>query len=109
MLTKSSQVRQYQAEQSDTRPYRLYGIRNVDIGFLHFLDIDVLESDDTHVLDETTGTIDVPHPRVGQPHVEVDVLAGGTPVEIDLVGQIEAALGLLNLGEQFDDVAVFLV
>ena len=57
-------------------------VRNVDVGFLYFLDIDILERHDTHRLDETAGTVHIPYPCISQLHVEVDVLACGTNIEI---------------------------
>ena len=72
---------------------------DLNIGFLHFLNIDILERDDTHVLDETTGTIDVPHPRVGQTHVEIHILTGGTHIEIDFICQIKTTFRLNNVSK----------
>ena len=60
-------------------------VRNVDVGFLYFLDIDILERHDTHRLDETAGTVHIPYPCISQLHVEVDVLACGTNIEIHFV------------------------
>ncbi|QCH29829.1 Hypothetical protein Blongum51A_0228 [Bifidobacterium longum] len=82
-------------------------VGNVDIGFLDFFDVHVLEGHDAHGLDETAGTVDIPYPCVSQLHIEIHVLTSGTHVEIDLIRQVEATLSLHHIGEQLDDVTVF--
>src|SRR5262245_32571604 len=73
------------------------------------LDVDVLEGHDADVLDETARPVHVPDPRVAQ--LELDEgAAAGLPHDLrDLVGQVEAALGLDDVREHRDDVLVLLV
>src|SRR6478672_11030747 len=87
----------------------LVALRQPQVGLVQLLDVDVLERDHPHVLDEPGGPVHVPHPRVGHPDLEVDLavrVAGG---DIHGVRQVEAALGLHHIGELGDDVPVLLV
>ena len=73
------------------------------------LDVDVLERQHPHRLHETVGAVDVPDPDVLHRDLEVEVVLGVAAGELDLVGQVEAALGLDHVAELADDVAVFAV
>ena len=76
---------------------------------VELLDVDVSERHHAHVLDEPGGAIHVPHPRVGQGEVEVHVVPHVLDLKVHLVGEVEAPLGLDDVGEQPDDVAVLAV
>src|SRR5689334_15060255 len=78
----------------------------LDVGLRQLLDVDVLEGHDPDVLDETGRAVDVPDPRVGHRHVEEDLSAVAAHLEVDRVGEVEAALRLDDVGEETDDVAV---
>src|SRR3954451_9654338 len=77
-----------------------------DVRLLEFLDVDVLERHDAHVLDEPGGAVHVPDPRVVHLDLEVDLAVGVSHVQVDLVGEVEPALRLDDVGELADDVAI---
>src|SRR5581483_7660153 len=82
-------------------------LRQLKVGLGQFLDVNVLERDDPHVLDKTGRAVHVPDPRVPHGDLEVDLAVIARPhVELDVVGQIEPAFGLDHMREQPDYVAV---
>src|SRR5207245_9552689 len=74
-------------------------------------DVDVLERHHPHRRDEAgrTGPVHVPDPRVVEVQLEVAAAAVFLDLHVDGVGEIEAALGLHDVGEHLDDVVVLLV
>lgn len=77
-----------------------------DVGLFELFHIDVLERHHSNILDETGRTVHVPHPGVVHLDLEVDLAVGVAHVQVDLVGQVETALGLHHVGELADDVPV---
>src|SRR6185369_3110840 len=77
-----------------------------DVGLLELFDVDVLEGHHSYVLHEPGGTVHVPHPGIVHLDLEVDLAVDVAYVKINLVGQVEAALGLHDVGELADDVAI---
>src|SRR3954470_3550934 len=73
------------------------------------LDVDVLEGHDPHALDEPRRAVDVPDPGVGHRDLEVHLAAVAARCHLHRVRQVEPALGLDDVGEQADDVAVLAV
>src|ERR1022692_174142 len=75
-----------------------------------FLDVDILEGHDPDVLDEPGRPVHVPHPGVVHGDLEEHLaVVGGTDLEVDVVGEVEPALGLHHMGEEADDVAVLAI
>src|SRR5262245_9105430 len=73
------------------------------------LDVDILEGDHPDPGDEAGRTVHVPHPGVVQGDVEVGVAILVAHLEVELVGQVEAALGLDDVLEHPQHVPVLLV
>src|SRR4029434_4805653 len=73
------------------------------------LDVHVLEGDHPDPGDEAGRPVHVPHPGVVQGDVEVGVAVLVAHLQIELVGQVEAALGLDDVLEHPQDVPVLLV
>src|SRR6266542_7025790 len=69
-------------------------MRDLDLRLRQLLDVDVLEGHDLDVADEARRTVHVPHPGIGHRHLEVDLPAVGAGLQVDRVGEVEAALGL---------------
>src|SRR5689334_3824329 len=80
--------------------------RELEVGLVQLLDVDVLEREHTHRLHETCWAVHVPDPRVVHRQLEVDLAVGVTGLQINVVGQVEAALGLDDVGELRSDVPV---
>src|SRR5919197_3104377 len=83
--------------------------RQRDFGLLELLDVDVFERQDPYVLHESGRAVHVPHPRVGHLHLEVDLAVGVAYVQVHVVGEVEAPLGLHHVRELPDDVAVLAI
>src|SRR5215218_2025682 len=81
-------------------------LRQLQVRLGQLLDVDVLEGDDLHALDEAGRAVDVPDPGVGHRDLEVDLATLAARLHLDGVGQVEAALGLDDVREQADHVAV---
>src|SRR5215217_6603721 len=73
------------------------------------LDVHVLEGDHPDPGDEAGRPVHVPHPGVVQGDVEVGVAVLVAHLEVELVGQVEAALGLDDVLEHAQHVPVLLV
>src|ERR687897_31303 len=73
------------------------------------LDVHVLEGDHPDPGDEAGRPVHVPHPGVVQGDVEVGVAVLVSHLEVELVGQVEAALGLDDVLEHPQHVPVLLV
>jgi hypothetical protein len=73
------------------------------------LDVDVLERQDPHARDEPVGAVDVPHPHIAHGELEIEVVLGVVPNDIDLVREIEPALRLDDVLKLTDDVAILAV
>src|SRR5215472_37829 len=81
-----------------------------EVTFGQLLDVDVLEGDDPHVLYEPCGPVHVPYPRVVHGDLEKDLaVVRAAYLEIHVVSEIEPSLGLHDMGEQADNVAVLAV
>src|SRR6266851_5124033 len=86
----------------------LLGKLQVALG--QFLDIDVLEGHDPHVLHVPGRAIHIPDPRVVHCDLEEHLaVIGCAHLEVHVVGEIEPALGLNHVREEPDDVAVFAI
>src|ERR1700677_558260 len=83
--------------------------RPPQLGLLDLFDVDVLEGDDPHLLDEPRRPVHVPHPGVGQSELEGDLTVGVAWHHLDAVRQVEPPLGLHDVAELADDVLVFAV
>ena len=81
---------------------------DVELRLREFLDVHVLVGDDAHRAHETRRTVDVPHPRIAQRQFEEDVAADRAGLHINVIAQVETPLGLHNVLEQPNDVAVLL-
>src|SRR3712207_557376 len=84
-------------------------VRQLEVGLVELLDVDVLEGQYPYVAHEARRTVHVPHPRVGELELEVDLAAGLADLQVDGVGQVEAPLGLHHVGELADDVPVLAI
>src|SRR5215213_2848762 len=73
------------------------------------LDVHVLEGDHPDPGDEAGRPVHVPHPGVVQGDVEVGVAVLVAHLEVELVGQVEAALSLDDVLEHAQHVPVLLV
>src|SRR5674476_387177 len=60
-------------------------------------------------LDEACRSVDIPDPCVGHRDVEVDLAALTADLQVDGVGEVETPLGLDDVGEQPDDVAILAI
>src|SRR5699024_7814546 len=80
-----------------------------ELGLVQLLDVDVLECQHAHVLDEPRWSVHVPHPGVGHPDVEVHLPVCRPREQLASVGETEATLRLDDVGELPDDVAVLAV
>src|SRR6185436_13000089 len=78
----------------------------VDLLLAELLDVDVLEREHLDVLGETGGPAHVPYPGVGHRDLEEDVSGLGPRFHVDLVAEVETAVGLHDVLEYADDVAV---
>src|SRR5690349_11586210 len=81
----------------------------VDLLGAELLDVDVLEGQDLHVLGEARSAVHVPDPRVAHRHLEEHVAALGARLHVDLVAEVEAAVGLYDVLEDPDHVAVLAI
>src|SRR5215472_7840946 len=85
----------------------LLGVGDLEVALGELLDVDVLKRDDLDVLDEPGGPVHVPHPGVLHGDLEEHLtVVGGADVQLDLVGEVEPALGLDHVGEQAHDVPI---
>ena len=73
------------------------------------LDVDVLEREHLDVLGEPRRAVHVPDPGVGHRHLEEHVAGLGAGLHVDLVAQVEPAVGLHDVLEDADHVAVLAV
>src|SRR5665647_249557 len=81
----------------------------LELGLGELFDVDVLEGHHPHVLDEACRAVDIPDPRVGHRDVEVDLTALTAHLQVDGVGEVETPLGLNDVSEQPDDVAILAI
>src|ERR1035437_1658138 len=72
-------------------------------------DVDVLEGDNPDVLDEPCRPVDIPDPGIGHGDVEVDLTTLAADLHVNRVGQIETALGLNDVREEPNDVAILTI
>src|SRR5215211_792940 len=84
-------------------------VGQLEVGLVELLDVDVLEREHPDVAHEARRPVHVPHPRVGQLELEVDLSAGLPDLQVDRVGQVEPPLGLHHVGELADDVPVLAI
>src|SRR6516162_5640403 len=85
----------------------LLGVGDLEVALGEFLDVDVLERHDLDVLNEPSGPVHVPHPGVLHGDLEEHLaVLGRADVQLDLVGEVEPALGLDHVGEQAHDVPI---
>src|SRR3954463_9575631 len=83
------------------------GLRRLDLAVAELLDVDVLEGEDLDVLGQpASGPVHVPDPGVGEGHLEEHVPGLGAGLHVHLVAQVEAPIGLHDVLEDADDVAV---
>src|SRR3954454_14923381 len=83
------------------------GLRRLDLAVAELLDVDVLEGQDLDVLGQpASGPVHVPDPGVGEGHLEEHVPGLGARLHVHLVAQVEAPIGLHDVLEDADDVAV---
>src|SRR5919108_2670034 len=73
------------------------------------LDVDVLEGDHPYPGNEAGGPVHVPHPGVVEGDVEVGLAVLVAHLQVELVGEVEAALRLDDVLEHVQHVAVLLV
>src|SRR5215470_2510691 len=86
---------------------RLLGVGDLEVALGEFLDVDVLERHDLDVLNEPGGPVHVPHPGVLHGDLEEHfAVLGRADVQLDLVGEVEPALGLDHVGEQAHDIPI---
>jgi hypothetical protein len=72
-------------------------------------DIDVFEREYFDGLDEAVGSINIPHPHIGECQLEVEVAAHVTHNLLDLIGQIKPSLGFNDVLKLRHHVAVLAV
>src|SRR6516164_8579111 len=85
----------------------LLRVRDLEVALGELLDVDVLERHDLDVLDEPGGPVHVPHPGVLHGDLEEHLaVIGRADVQLDLVGEVEPALGLDHMGKQPHDVPI---
>src|SRR4051812_790627 len=84
-------------------------LRQLQVGLVQLLDVDVLERQHAHVADEPGRAVHVPDPGVGELQLEVDLPPGLAHLQVDGVGEVEPPLGLHHVGELPDDVAVLAI
>src|SRR6266480_7035822 len=88
-------------------PEGLLGFGNLEVALGKFLDVDVFEGHDLDVLNEPGGPVHVPHPGVLHGDLEEHLtVVGRADVQLDLVGEVEPALGLDHMGKQAHDVPI---
>src|SRR6201999_2385378 len=81
-----------------------------EVALGQFLDVDVLERDDADVLDEAGRAVHVPDPGVLHDDLEKDLaIVRVAHVELNLVGEVEAPLGLHYMAEEAHDVAILAI
>src|SRR6476469_6602144 len=86
---------------------RRSGLRGLDLAVAELLDVDVLEGQHLDVLGETAGrAVHVPDPGVGEGDLEEHVTGLRAGLHVDLVAQVETTVGLDDVLEDADDVAV---
>src|SRR6476469_8984706 len=94
----------------DTCPRRLGAkaalVGQLEVRLLQFLDVDGLESQHPHGLDKPGRAVHIPHPGVTHSQLEVHLTVRGTRLKVDIVSQVEPALGLHDVAELGDDVLV---
>src|SRR6266851_6945864 len=90
--------------------WTLLGVRDLEVAPGEFLDVDVLERHNLDVLNEAGGPVHVPHPSVLHGDLEKDLtVVGRADVQLDLVGEVEPALGLDHVGEQAHYVPILAI
>src|SRR5689334_15212074 len=83
---------------------------DLEVALGQFLYVHVLERHHADVLHETGGAVHVPHPGILHRDFEEDLaVLRRADVQLDLVGEVEAALGLDHMAEQPHHVAVLAV
>src|SRR5258706_595163 len=80
----------------------------LQLGRRQLFDVDVLERQDPNLGDESGLSIHVPYPCVAQLHFDHRLGGVSADVQLDVVGQIEPALGLHGVAEHGRDVLVLL-
>src|SRR5581483_3011390 len=83
--------------------------RRVEVRRSQRLDVDVLEGQHLHRLGEASRAVHVPHPGVAHGDLEKHVARLRTRLHVDLVAQVEAAVGLDDVFEDADHVAVLAI
>src|SRR5690606_4318080 len=81
-------------------------VRQLELATLQLFDVHVLEGEHAHRLHEAVGAVDVPHPHVVHGELEVEIVLGIATDNVDLVGEVEATLGLDHVLKLPHDVAV---
>src|SRR5215468_12118661 len=88
----------------------LLGVGNLEVALGKFFDVDVLERHNPNILHETGRPVHVPNPCVLHGDFKEDLaVLGCANVQLDLVGEVEPALGLDHMGEQPHDVPVLAI
>src|ERR1700722_8085026 len=83
---------------------------DLEVALGQFLDVHVLERNNSYILHETRRPVHVPHPGILHRDLEEHLaVVGRADVQLHLVGQVEAALGLDDMAEQPDHVPVLAV
>src|SRR5690349_13489813 len=84
-------------------PPRGSGLGRFHVALGQLLDVHVLEGEHLDVLREPPGgAVHVPHPRVGEGHLEEHVAGLRAGLHVDLVAQVEAPVGLDDVLEDAD-------
>src|SRR5215467_10442311 len=86
---------------------QLLGVGDLEVALSEFVDVDVLERDNLDILNEPGGPVHIPHPGVLHGDLEEHLaVVGRADVQLDLIGEVEPALGLDHMGEQAHDVPI---
>src|SRR5690606_28543537 len=99
-------ARKWAATSSPMVPTRA---RSTSVALLEFLDVDVVEGEDSDLLQESGGAEHVPHPGITERDLEVEGIAVGLSLHLHVVGEVEAPLGLHDEAEQREDIPILLV
>src|SRR5258708_2597056 len=85
-------------------------VRELKVALSQFLNVDVLEGDYPNVLHEPRRAVHIPHPGVLHGDLEEHLaVVRGVHIELNLIGEVEPALGLDHMTEQPDHIAVLAV
>ena len=74
-------------------------VGQLELRLVELLDVDVLERQHPDGLDEPGRAVHVPHPGVAHRQLEVHLAVRAARLEVDVVRQVEAALGLHDVAE----------